>query len=101
VAVLDVKVVVGSEHIAGYDGGEHGSMLRGVAAVHYVDHALGVAVAKVAVVRGAVVNHGLVDGVRRLQNNNNCTACSQYRIIVYYFTPGRGICTWRGTRRPS
>ena len=40
--------------------------LLSVSPVHDVDHALGVGVAEVAVVRGATVHHGLVDRIRRL-----------------------------------
>lgn len=44
--------------------------LLGVSPVHDVDHPLGVAVPEVGVVRGAVVDHCLIDRVRRLVREN-------------------------------
>ena len=54
--VLKVELVVGSEHVAGDHRGEEPSVLLAVAAVHHVQHPLGIGVAKVGRVRGAVVN---------------------------------------------
>ena len=45
--------------------------LLSVSAVHDVDHALGVGVPEVAVVRGAAVHHRLVDRVGRLQRDKS------------------------------
>ena len=55
-SVLKVELVVGSEHVAGNHRGEDPAVLLAVAAVHHVQHPLGVGVAKVGRVRGSVVN---------------------------------------------
>ena len=65
-AVLEVIVVVRPVDVCGDDAGKHAAVLLVVGMVRNVNHALGVGVAKVGVVRRAVVNHRLVDGVRSL-----------------------------------
>ena len=69
-AVADVEVVVGTEDVAGDDGGKFAAVLLSVSSVHHVQHALGVAVAEVAVVGRSVVDHGFVDGVGGLVRKN-------------------------------
>eukprot|EP00636_Phaeomonas_parva_P015482 CAMPEP_0118859466 /NCGR_PEP_ID=MMETSP1163-20130328/5700_1 /TAXON_ID=124430 /ORGANISM="Phaeomonas parva, Strain CCMP2877" /LENGTH=351 /DNA_ID=CAMNT_0006793057 /DNA_START=339 /DNA_END=1393 /DNA_ORIENTATION=+ len=66
VALLDAEVVIGPVDVRGHDARELAAVLVLVAAVHDVDEALGVGVALVALVRRAVVDHGLIDGVGRL-----------------------------------
>ena len=66
VAVVEVKVVVLPEDIRRNDRSEVATMLRLVHAVLDVHHTLRVRVAFVGEVRRAVVNHGFIDGKRRL-----------------------------------
>jgi len=65
-----VEVIVGSKDIGGDDRGEVASVLLVVSAVHDIDHALGVRVTVVGVVRRTLMNHGLVNGVRGLVREN-------------------------------
>lgn len=63
VAVLQVVVVMGTVHVGGDHAGEVAAVLLVVGPVEDIDHPLGVRVAKVGVMRGPVVDHGLVDGI--------------------------------------
>ena len=56
VSVVDAEVVVGPEDIAGDDGAVLPTVLLGIALVHHIDHALGIAVAKVGVMGRSIVN---------------------------------------------
>ena len=56
VAVGNVEVVVGPEDVAWNDGSELAPVLLLVPAVHHVQHTFGVAVPKVAVMWGPVVD---------------------------------------------
>lgn len=66
VTVVEVKVVVLPEDVRRNDRSEIATVLRLVHAVLHVHHALRIRVAFVGEVRRAVVNHGFVDGKRRL-----------------------------------
>ena len=66
VAVLDREVVMRAEDVRRHDGREVAAVLLVVAPAEHVDHPLGVRIPFVGGVRRAVVDHALVDRVRRL-----------------------------------
>ena len=65
-AILNVEVVVRPEDVGGDDGGEAAAVLLKVTPVLDIDHPLGIGVAEIGAVRWPIVDHGLIDGVRRL-----------------------------------
>lgn len=63
VAVLQVVVVMGAIHIGGDHAGEVAAILLIVGPVEDINHPLGIRVAKVGVMRGPIVDHGLINGI--------------------------------------
>ena len=62
-AILKVKVIMRAKHIAGHNRGEFATMLLSIAAIHHINHPLGIAVAEIAVVRRTIMHHGLINRV--------------------------------------
>mmetsp|Transcript_1805 Transcript_1805/g.4462 ORF Transcript_1805/g.4462 Transcript_1805/m.4462 type:complete len:345 (-) Transcript_1805:75-1109(-) len=71
-ARLDVEIVMRSVNVGGDDGCEVASVLFCVRSVQRVDESLGVRVPLVGWMRRAVVEHGLVDGVRGFVGKDAC-----------------------------
>ena len=65
-SILNVEVIVRSENIGGNDRRVLEAMLTGIAPIEDVDHALGIRIAKVGVMRRPIVDHCLVDWVAGL-----------------------------------
>jgi len=65
-AYLDVEVVVGAVNVGGDDGGEVAAVLLLVAPRHHVKHALGIGVPLIGRMRRPIMNHALINRVRRL-----------------------------------
>lgn len=62
-SVVDVKIVMGTKNVGWNDCGVMTVALLKVCVVIDINHALGVRVPKVGLVRWPIVNHGFVDGV--------------------------------------
>ena len=72
VAVLEVEVVILAEHVGKDDRRVVNSIVLVVHPRKDINHTLGVCIALVGRVRGAVVEHGFVDRVGRLVRENAC-----------------------------
>lgn len=64
-AILNGEIVVFSVNVGGDDGGKVAIVLFGVGSIHGVNQTFGIGVSLVGWMRRPVVQHGLIDWIRR------------------------------------
>ena len=69
-SLFNTKIVVRSINVGGNNGGKIASIFFGIGTIHGINQSFGIGIAFVGRMRRSIVQHGFINGIRRLVGKN-------------------------------